>query len=81
MPSPHSAVDACALKMRSIPLWDLLRKSKSATGQLPGKRSGVVYCRDESRALEAVNRIQAAYQVGEEFTGVLPTLIKEVINE
>ncbi|MBA2525905.1 MAG: thymidine phosphorylase [Pyrinomonadaceae bacterium] len=45
-----------------------------------GQRLGVVYSRDESRAQEAVNRIQAAYKVGEEFKGDLPTLIKEVIN-
>ena len=46
-----------------------------------GQKLGVVYSQDESRAQEAVNRIQAAYQVGEEFKGDLPTLIKEVINE
>jgi thymidine phosphorylase len=46
-----------------------------------GQTLGVVYSQDESRAQEAVNRIQAAYQVGEEFKGDLPTLIKEVINE
>ncbi len=46
-----------------------------------GQTLGVVYSRDQSRALEAVNRIQAAYQVGEEFNGDLPTLIKEILNE
>lgn len=46
-----------------------------------GQTLGVVYSRDESRAREAVSRIQAAYQVGEEFKGDLPTLIKEIVNE
>ncbi|MDQ3666505.1 MAG: thymidine phosphorylase [Acidobacteriota bacterium] len=46
-----------------------------------GQTLGVVYSSDQSRALEAVNRIQAAYQVGEEFNGDLPTLIKEILNE
>lgn len=46
-----------------------------------GQKLGVVYSRDQSRAREAVNRIQAAYQIGEEFTGILPILIKEVVNE
>jgi pyrimidine-nucleoside phosphorylase len=42
---------------------------------------GVVYCSDESRAREAVARIKAAYQIGEEFKTDPPTLIKEVVNE
>jgi thymidine phosphorylase len=46
-----------------------------------GQTLGVVYSRDESKALKAVNRIQAAFQIGDEFKGDLPTLIKEVINE
>ena len=46
-----------------------------------GQTLGMVYSRDESRAQEAVSRIQAAYQVGEQFEGDLPTLIKEVVNE
>jgi thymidine phosphorylase len=45
-----------------------------------GETLGVVLCRDESSASEAVLRIQAAYQLSEEFQG-LPTLIKEVINQ
>ena len=46
-----------------------------------GQTLGVVYSQDESRAQEAVRRIQGAYEVDEEFKGDLPTLIKEVINE
>ncbi|MBA3515041.1 MAG: thymidine phosphorylase [Pyrinomonadaceae bacterium] len=46
-----------------------------------GQTLGVVFSRQESRAREAVSRIQAAYQVGEEPKGNLPTLIKEIVNE
>jgi pyrimidine-nucleoside phosphorylase len=46
-----------------------------------GQTLGLVYSRAGSSAKEAVNRIQAAYQVGDEFDGDLPTLIKEVVNE
>jgi pyrimidine-nucleoside phosphorylase len=46
-----------------------------------GQTLGLVYSSDESRAREAVSRIQMAYQVGEEFNGDRPTLIKEVIDE
>ena len=46
-----------------------------------GQTLGLVYSRDESRAQQAVNRIQAAYEIGEEFTRDLPALIKEVVNE
>ncbi|CAN5471784.1 thymidine phosphorylase [soil metagenome] len=46
-----------------------------------GQTLGVVFSRQESRAREAVSRIQAAYQVGEEPNGNLPTLIKEIVNE
>jgi thymidine phosphorylase len=42
---------------------------------------GVVYCRDESKAREAVQRIQAAYEIGDQPPTELPDLIKEVINE
>jgi pyrimidine-nucleoside phosphorylase/thymidine phosphorylase len=45
-----------------------------------GDRLGVVYCQDQSKALEAVERIRLAYQIGTE--KVMPlSLIKEVINE
>lgn len=46
-----------------------------------GQTLGAVYSRDESRAREAVSRIQAAYQVDEELKGDPPALIKEVVNE
>ena len=46
-----------------------------------GQTLGVVYGPDQSKAQKAISRIQAAYQVGEEFKGDLPKLIKEVVNE
>jgi pyrimidine-nucleoside phosphorylase len=46
-----------------------------------GQTLGVVFSGDESRAQEAVTRIQAAYHVGDELQGDPPELIKEIINE
>ncbi len=42
---------------------------------------GTVYGRDESKAREAVKRIQAAYEIGDQPPTELPHLIREVINE
>ncbi len=42
---------------------------------------GTVYGRDESEAREAVKRIQAAYEIGDQPPTELPHLIREVINE
>ena len=42
---------------------------------------GTVYGREESKAREAVKRIQAAYEIGDQPPTELPHLIKEVINE
>ncbi len=42
---------------------------------------GQVYCRDESKAREAVGRIQASYEVGDQALSLIPPLVKEVINE
>jgi pyrimidine-nucleoside phosphorylase len=41
---------------------------------------GTIYCRDASKAREAAQRIQAAYQVGDQSTET-PPLVREVINE
>lgn len=46
-----------------------------------GQTLGVVFGSHESRAREAVRRIQLAYQVGEELKGDPVTLIKDVVNE
>jgi pyrimidine-nucleoside phosphorylase len=42
---------------------------------------GTVFCRDETRAREAVERIQAAYQIGDQSPSDIPLLMREVINE
>ena len=46
-----------------------------------GETVGVVRCRDQSKARAAGQRIQAAYEIGDEPPAKLPLLIKEVINE
>ena len=46
-----------------------------------GQTLGVVYSDDESKAHEAVSRIQKAYQIGEESKADVPILIKEIINQ
>jgi pyrimidine-nucleoside phosphorylase len=42
---------------------------------------GTVYCRDETKAREAAERIQAAYQIGDQSPSDIPLLMREVINE
>src|SRR5215212_4647891 len=53
------------------------------TGQLvaSGEPLGLLYCRDASAAARAVERIRAAYRVGDEPPNRVPELIKEVIAQ
>ena len=46
-----------------------------------GATIGTVYCRDNSSAKEAAQRIQAAYEIGDQSPTEIPHLLKEVINE
>jgi thymidine phosphorylase len=46
-----------------------------------GTALGLVYCRDEAMAREAAERIQSAYEVGDQPPSEIPRLVKEVINE
>lgn len=46
-----------------------------------GATLGTVYCRDESRANEASQRIQAAYEISDHSPTEIPQLLREVINE
>ena len=46
-----------------------------------GEDIGVVYCADLANAQEAVQRIQAAYEIADEPEGESQKLVKEVINE
>ena len=45
-----------------------------------GDSIGLVYCSDATSAQEALQRIQATYEIADE-PGELPQLVKEVINE
>ncbi len=42
---------------------------------------GTVYCRDESNAREAAQRIQTAYEIDDQSPKEIPPLMREVINE
>ena len=42
---------------------------------------GRVYCRDESKAKEAAQQIQSAYEIGDQSPKEIPPLMREVINE
>jgi pyrimidine-nucleoside phosphorylase len=42
---------------------------------------GIVYCSDESKAREAAQRIQAAYEIDDQSPTEIPQLMREVINE
>jgi len=46
-----------------------------------GAELGAVYCRDESKAREAAERIQAAYEINDQPPQEIPQLMREVINE
>ena len=46
-----------------------------------GTQIGTVYCRDESRAKEASERIQTAYEINDQPPKKIPQLMREVINE
>ena len=46
-----------------------------------GSTIGAVYCVDASKAKEAAERIQAAYEIGDQSPTEIPHLLREVINE
>jgi len=46
-----------------------------------GAALGTVYCRDESKAKEAAQRIQTAYEIDAQPPKEIPQLMREVINE
>jgi thymidine phosphorylase len=46
-----------------------------------GAELGTVYCRDDSAAKEAAQRIQTAYEIGDHSPKEIPQLMREVINE
>jgi pyrimidine-nucleoside phosphorylase len=63
------------------PTVGFIAESKIGDRVITGETLGVVYCRDEGKAREAIQRIQAAYEVGGELQSEPRGLIKEVINE
>ena len=46
-----------------------------------GAPLGTVYCRQESKAKEAAQRIQTAYEIDDQSPSEIPELMREVINE
>jgi thymidine phosphorylase len=46
-----------------------------------GSALGIVYCRNDSAAKEAAQRIQTAYEIGDQSPKEIPQLMREVINE
>ncbi|MFN2492389.1 MAG: thymidine phosphorylase, partial [Pyrinomonadaceae bacterium] len=42
---------------------------------------GTIYCRNQSKARQAAQRIQAAYEIGQTPLSEIPPLMKEVINQ
>jgi pyrimidine-nucleoside phosphorylase len=46
-----------------------------------GETLGTVYCRDESKAKEAAQRIQTAYEIDDQPPTEIPQLMREVIDE
>jgi pyrimidine-nucleoside phosphorylase/thymidine phosphorylase len=46
-----------------------------------GANIGTVYCRDDSKGREAAQRIQTAYEIGDQSPTEIPQLLREVINE
>jgi pyrimidine-nucleoside phosphorylase len=66
------SVDPAVGFMAQVKLGDRISASEAL---------GMVYCRDQSGAEEAVQRIQAAYVIGDQPLSEIPELMKEVINE
>jgi pyrimidine-nucleoside phosphorylase len=63
------------------PTVGFIAQAKIGDGVDEGAAIGTVYCRDHSRAQEAVKRIQASYEIGEQSPREIPQLLREVINE
>jgi pyrimidine-nucleoside phosphorylase len=62
------------------PTVGFLARAKIGDQIRKGHQLGVVYCSDKSKAQEVVDRIRAAYQIGDSRVEP-PSLIKKVINE
>jgi pyrimidine-nucleoside phosphorylase len=63
------------------PTVGYLAERKIGDAVKKGDVIGVIYCKDTTKAQEALDRIQASYEISEEPVGELQKLVKEVINE
>lgn len=63
------------------PTVGLLTDVKLGEEVAEGESLGTIYCKDLSKAREAAQRIQAAYEVTDQPPAEIPQLMKEVINE
>jgi pyrimidine-nucleoside phosphorylase len=63
------------------PTVGFIAESKIGDQVRAGETIGVVFCADSAKAQEAVTRIQASYEITEQFFGEPLKLVKEVINE
>jgi thymidine phosphorylase len=63
------------------PAVGFLAEIKIGDRVIAGAVLGTVYSSDESKAREAAQRIQAAYEIGDQSPKEIPQLMREVINE
>jgi len=63
------------------PTVGFIAQARIGDSLVEGATIGTVYCSDRSQAKEAADRIQAAYEIGEQSPTEIPQLLKEVINE
>jgi thymidine phosphorylase len=63
------------------PAVGFMAEGKLGDSVSAGATLGTVYCRDEAKANEATQRIQAAYEISDHSPTEIPHLLREVINE
>lgn len=63
------------------PTVGLITEVKIGDEVARGEPLGTIYCKDQSKAHEAAQRIQAAYEVTDQPPAELPQLMREVINK
>jgi thymidine phosphorylase len=63
------------------PAVGFMAESKIGDRLNAGETLGTVYCRDQSQANEASQRIHAAYEIGDHSPTEIPQLLREVINQ
>jgi pyrimidine-nucleoside phosphorylase len=63
------------------PAVGFMAESRIGDSVSEGSTIGIVFCADGANASEAAERIQAAYEIGDQSPTELPHLLREVINE